>query len=325
MLDPARWRGSLRGMEKGFIRAAMAAIALASLAAWPAYAERVELEPASPWNVNYAENSCELRRVYEHDGKQAFLYLRQYAPGVRFELIAGSSDFGFLHTPSRMSRRNSGSKQPEVRTMWVPDSEATEIKSPLFLELGDGGRALATFGSLRADKSEEEPANSSDEEIREWVGESRNAREKAITGFQLDGVFDKDLHFKTGSLHGAMEAMRACTDELVGHWGLDAEVQRNLSRHARPVEMKEWAREIQLRYPVNMVRNRRQAALWTFLSISAEGRVTNCRILNEYNDPAFEEATCKGLEENGSFEPALDENGNPVESFYIMTVVYRIG
>ncbi len=303
----------------------MAAIALASLAASPAYAERVELEPASPWNVNYADSSCELRRVYEHDGKQAFLYLRQHAPATGFELIAGSSDFEFLHHPTRIARRNSATQQAQVRVMWVPDSEATEIKSPLFLELGDGGRALATFGNLRPARPNDEQAESSEDERPEWNVESQIAREREITGFELNGVFDKDLYFKTGSLYGPMEAMRDCTVELVGHWGLDVDVQRKLSRRAKPLDMKVWARALQRRYPVNMVREGRQAALVTFLSISAEGQVTNCRVLNEYNEPEFEEVACQGLEDYGRFEPALDENGDPVESFYITTVQYRIG
>lgn len=305
----------------------MAAIALALFPASPAYAERVELEPASPWNVNYAENSCELRRVYEHDGKQAFLYLRQYGPAHIYEIIAGSSDFSFLHTPTRMPRRNSGSKQRDVYAMWEPDGTLTQIKSPMFIELADGGRALVFVGNIETASVADviELTGSQALEVPQGKEELRHSREKEITGFLLEGVFYDNLYFRTGSLQGPMEAMRACTDDLVGHWGLDVDVQRKLSRRAKPLDIKVWARELQRRYPVNMVRDGRQATLVTFLLISAEGRVTNCRVLNEYNKRAFEEVACRALEDYGRFEPALDEHGNPVESFYITTLAYRIG
>jgi hypothetical protein len=90
-------------------------VALA-LSAAPASAqtggEALQMAPASDWVMDYAADSCALRRAFEADGQRALLEMRQFGPGETFQVTVGSD------TLSRTSRK------PRVR--FEPDSELVD-------------------------------------------------------------------------------------------------------------------------------------------------------------------------------------------------------
>jgi len=55
--------------------------------------ERAQMAPASPWSIDYAQDSCALRRSFAAGSNQMFLELRQFGPSASFEVTVASSTF----------------------------------------------------------------------------------------------------------------------------------------------------------------------------------------------------------------------------------------
>ncbi len=58
-----------------------------------ASAEPLTMEPKSPWVLDYAEDSCALRRTFQHEGRETELEMRSFGPGEDMQFIVISKDF----------------------------------------------------------------------------------------------------------------------------------------------------------------------------------------------------------------------------------------
>jgi hypothetical protein len=45
----------------------------------------------------------------------------------------------------------------------------------------------------------------------------------------------------------------------------------------------------------------------------------------QYNEHAFERVACEKLMRYALFAPALDKDGRPIASFYLVTIQYQLG
>ncbi len=276
--------------------------------------EPVRLAPASNWNLDYSEDSCALRRLFGEEGQRVFLEMRQFGPSSELVTTISSADF------DRRSRMNSFS------IMFAPDDAPVDDISPMGIEsetFGEG--ALFTTSLLRHQQRELADALIRSQQIALAVTEERrDAREAEIEGMQVSGLFRQSVYLQTGSLHPAMIGMRACIDELLGHWGIDADAHRTLLRPVQSVNQDQWARELINRYPTTQLMRGDQAYVRIRLNVSVEGRATECAVQSRFNDERFDELACELLMEHSRFEPALDGNGAPIPSFWQTAVIYRI-
>nr|WP_298899146.1 hypothetical protein [uncultured Altererythrobacter sp.] len=147
--------------------------------------------------------------------------------------------------------------------------------------------------------------------------------------FALSEIESKELPltvtraFKTDfqiplDLREPMAVMSECIDTLVSSWGLDPDVERNLSR--RVIEPKSY------RFMTSILRNMPigppQTTSRTFsirLIVGAEGTPTGCVLLDEFRGSEFEEFACEQAQKHARFEPALDKDGNAVPTYAIVT------
>jgi TonB family protein len=120
-----------------------------------------------------------------------------------------------------------------------------------------------------------------------------------------------------------MAAMRTCLDELLEHWGLDAAIQRTLSRSAHPVDQMGWARRVQASYPPELLRAGRSGVVNIRLIIGADGKPVSCMSNKDSPDRAFEEHACETTMRAARFEPALDASGAPVASYFTTVIAYQ--
>lgn len=147
--------------------------------------------------------------------------------------------------------------------------------------------------------------------------------EAAVTQVRL--VWGRNrVVINTGSLGKPFAAMRSCTDALLKAWGLDPAVQNTLTRWAQPVNLPAMVHSIQAVYPGSMASQGKQGRVNFRAIVNAQGVVTRCDTLRSYNDPAFDKLACNVVRRT-KFEPALDKDGKPADSFYNQTVVYSIG
>lgn len=289
--------------------------ALPLLASQPALAddEVNALGPASPWVMDYAADSCSLRREFGTGDDRVILKLEQFAPD-RDEMqitVAG---------PNMRWRNPNAPGSPTIR--FIPDVEPIETGTPLNVAMADDWKGIVFFSSLMI-----APATASGLEggaLQAFLaGFDRPARERGITAIEIRNGLVDDLQLQTGSLASPMGAMRTCLDELVTHWGLDAEVQRTLRQRVEPLDFDTWGTAIWRSYPRAMWQRGQQALLRIRLSITAEGDPSGCFTQLRVGEEDFERRACEILMARARFSPAIDAQGNAIASYYLMILSYR--
>ena len=281
--------------------AALALLALPTAAEAQRATEPLVFTPDGAWAADYAEDSCALRRTFAAGDQSAIFELRQFSPSSALRIMVLSSTL----TPGRAS--------PRVR--FLPDEEDFQPGALLLL----GGRDLRGFmfyGSLNGPLSTTPGSD--------WTNAEQEAREREIIGFSVHAMFDREIVLQTGSLLVPMNAMRACLDELLTHWGLDPEQQYNLSQPATLVNAMSWGQAVQESLSAGMVRSGRNEALNIRLMVDADGRPTSCSVQLPTAHQSFDEAACDISMRRARFKPALDAAGNPVASYHTSFFIVSI-
>ena len=275
--------------------------------AWPlnARAEVRALEPSSGWIVDYADDSCALRRTFGEASGLVWLELRQFAPGDEFLVTVGSAAF-------RAQKR-------VPRSRFDPDGPLRAQPLAAYGHYRSDVRGLSFPDSLRPVMRGETP-----ESLLPWSNEERDAREKSVTGLYVEESLERGVLLQTGELHKPMTAMRACLDDLLTHWGIDAEADRHLSIRAKPRNQARWARPIQNRFPTGLLYVGSSSRVTFRLLIDVTGKPEACRVLRPVTDERYQESICGILLDQAEYEPALDAAGSPVKSYHLLNVVYAV-
>lgn len=334
----------------------LAALAAISVVASSASAQdRIELEPYSDWVLNYDDDSCALQRQFGEEGQQVYLELRQFGPQTDLQVIIASPDFdrrtgGFevAFEPLEVELREIErfdfdiGEDYEGKLFGYAIGPAPEMMTALsaFVEsaptLSAEQKELVRRGIVAEPGSRESARLARDGDYRIAMQRARRGFEQtgvfhdlrarsegSITGIHVNNAFDEAVFLRTGELHAPMEAMRSCLDELLTHWGIDAEAHQSLSRQVEPVDFRNWARRVQEHYPYQMLSRGMQGYLRTRLEVSTDGEVTGCHLQTEVNNDEFERVACDNLM-RAKFDPALDAQGQPIDSYYLISVVYML-
>ncbi|WP_299328915.1 energy transducer TonB [Parasphingopyxis sp.] len=293
--------------------------ALASLSgALPAFAqEPLRLEGASPWNIHYADDSCQLARVFGEGEDRATLVMRQYAPGDSFSLIVAGRPFRPTRTDTVASVRLGS--EIAVQEMRYLRGTVGEDRALIFF-------TEALLRPLTDAEREEWTRLIEDEQGHLFDRPVATDDEIAAIDFiEIDTRLGPPVRLVTGSMAPAFEALNACTEELLTHWdwGLDVERHRGISQAARPLGSPgRWVTPSD--YPRPAIRSGAQAIVNFRLLVDTDGRVAGCHIQQSIGDEAFDRAVCRALTNRAEFSPALDAEGQPMASYYMSRVVFTI-
>jgi hypothetical protein len=289
-----------------------AIVALAFASAGPARAKELVLEPSSAWNIDYAADSCALRRTFGDGPQKTTLEMRRFAPdNVMQTTVAtaasrmGSGTFSYRLDPDKKNRSPGfwhhlifdQGQQGVIFGMAFEDAPMKGLHAEDFIK---HAQLLASQDFL------DREAKAADE----------------VSSITLAGAFSNVLVLKAGSLKAPLMAMRDCIEELRRHWGVDLGVQAKLARPAVPVNRTSVDRMMD--YPPKMLAKGMPGIVNVRLAIDERGNVTNCFIQMPLADPAFEKGTCADLQHALDFEPALDQNGKPVASYWVTMVDFRV-
>jgi hypothetical protein len=292
------------------LSAALAFLGLAATA--PAQAKELVLAPSSPWNIDYATDSCALRRTFGEGEQKTLLEMRRFAPDNVLQTTVASG----------AARLGSGS----FNYRFDPDKKQ---RSPHFWHHlhFDGGQQGVIFGLAL----EEAPLDGlhADDLIKheqllashEFLDREAQTADR-IASISIAGAFTNVFVLKTGSLKAPLLAMRTCTDELRRHWGIDVDAQAKLTRPAVPINRASVRKMMD--YPPKMLARGMPGLVNLRLAIDERGNITGCFIQMPLSDPAFEKSACADLEHALDFEPALDQSGKPVASYWVTVVDFRI-
>jgi TonB family protein len=271
------------------------------------------LKPVSQWQVDYADESCQLARAFGQGNQKVILILYQLAPGDWFKLtLIGSS-----LKPAEFARQKG-------RLQFGP----IEAESEITVVEGESGpdRLLIIEGTERLAplSDEEKKANASADRRGTYhrVPPIGLEREKAATWFALENIMKFDLVLETGPMDAAMTIMRDCTWNLVESWGLDVAQQMALQRMGYPKGDRTWFNADD--YPKSMVASNKEGIVNFRLMIDPTGKPDSCHIQVSTRPKAFDDVVCRGMMKRARFHPALDAEGKPVRSFYQNTIRFYL-
>lgn len=246
------------------------------------------LEPSDKWVVNYAESMCTAERPLA-DGTALF--------GFRPSGIAGQSAMLVLGLPPGEDRR--------VR----------RFKGSLMIE--DGGEPIdlnVTAYSLR---------NGSMRLATMTVDKAAMDRLRVAKSLRVPVAEDRQIAVAPGNLGQALAALDACSDDLAVSLGADPALL------AAAVERPRVAGDItrffgRENYPVSAMSSGAEGRAVAFVEIDATGNPVSCTIATSTKNAELDAATCRGAMQS-RYTPAKDAAGNPLRSWFTLSVVWQIG
>lgn len=304
--------------------ALLAAAITLGLTAPPAFAQEAEMQVftrSGSWSLDAGEDSCRLARNFSNGDAQIALALeRNRADNVARLVLVGDAI-----RPFRNADRIGYRFAPEEHERAAMYLRAETSEGEGWYNLGNvfiGPDPLAMMAS-GAEAPEAAPHAGEAFVVPPYNRGAEAAYAAGITAIELTDGLTTPLRLETGSLGAPIEALQACMDDLLGHWGLDWEKHRTLSRRAAPVgEAWEWIGS-------NVVgfRDFRQFAGGRNpfrVMIDAEGRPTSCTPHWPSLTERQNEQICEGIMQNGRFTPALDAEGQPIASYWMVDYMFGL-
>lgn len=301
-------------------RAAATAVLVAMLVSPAPAAARAPtlLAPVTPWNLHYADQSCQLLRSFGDPAKPTTMVLERispdsslslmiFGPGLRARMDSGTARAAFLpHAKHRFESANVAetvdTKQSAI--VWTNVDLLPGWEDECFSRKPAGERPVRDLARETARRTlEAEMA-------------------KAVTGLEITEPGGRKVILQTGSLGRASAMMRECAREQLKNWGIDPDTQDKIARDA--VSTKSLADYLDWRdYPVRAIFNGNEAVVRARLNVGADGLVTRCTSLTAYRPPEFAEVVCKNLSK-AKFLPAELADGTKVPTYVVTSVRFRI-
>ncbi|MEE4318084.1 MAG: energy transducer TonB [Erythrobacter sp.] len=283
----------------------------AALAAVPASAEVVEIAPSSPWNVDFADEKCRLARLFGEGENRHLVFIEQYWPSSEFGLTAAGPAFERFRSrqPAELGFYDGERQRTEPFTGTVEGFGSAVIYSSAALPTAEA--------AAEADGGEEDDDGATTRFAQLDTAQAARARYLSLK------QRGDEIRLQTGPLEEAFAVLNQCTAGLLAEWGLDFEEQRRASRMPQWTNMDGVARRIQDAYPAR-ARNRGEQGLMRMrVIVSPEGTVESCAIIKETETERLESPAC-GAMQNARFTPALDAAGQPMRSYYVTRITYRM-
>lgn len=271
--------------------------------------DQLPLQPSSHWTMHYEDDSCVLMRSFGTKDQRVTIAMSRFDPSDYFRLTISGKPVRLRRTslPLQLQFGTDGGRQElDYFIGNVGDKPALVGKTALRIAPPtDQEQKLIEAAKL----SQERPA------IKP-ISSERYAATKSLV-ITLPQRFSMILN--TGPLSKPFSAMDKCIDNLLTKWGIDVDKHKNLSR---PVRMT--SKSPNIAYPTEMLRIGQPALVEFRLSISAEGRVTDCHIQETTRAKEFDNAICRNFKRKAQFDPALDAAGNPIASYWQNSVRFQI-
>ena len=282
------------------------------LAAVPVRAEPAAplvLKPSSPWNVDYAPDSCRLVRLFGEGKDQHYLAFQQYSPAKVFGLtIAGPGFKKFRSLEKTMINFH--------------EAQAPRESLPFTGTIGEFGPGVI-YVNFGIEEEPEQPEADPPKAPGPGVPALDLEQGKQVQFVTLRQG-KHEVRLETGRLDQAFAVLNQCTLDLVRDWGLDPE--RHVTAQTRPFWNNQdvIVRRIQREYPAEAARIGEQGIMRMRVIVSAEGTVESCKILKSTQTEELESPACKMMK-NATFDPALDAAGVPFRSYFVTSLTYKLG
>jgi TonB family protein len=263
-------------------------------------AKAVRLAPISPWVVDYDDNKCSLLRTFGSEEDKHILMLDQGAPDSSILMgMAGSAVKPFQRTG-------------RIHLGTFADKPLELVKNPSYGDLELYGPAVMLSIFMREG---------------EWEPGARvqpSKAQEAAAG--VDRIVirrgSKILSYETGNLKEPFVVMHDCLTNLLTSWGLDAAEHAHYTPPALTNE-NAVARKLFETYPPDALEAGEQGSFRVRLIVEKDGSISDCFVEEATKVDDLRPAVCKEMLRS-KFVPALGVDGQPIRSFYVTMITYRV-
>lgn len=260
----------------------------AMLAGQAGGADAPPLKPIGTWNVEYADTMCVISRRYGDAGAPITVGFKPTPFSDILQAVV-------LGTPRQLGRQG----RVEV-VLAAPGRDLGEKLRGERLRYPKGDRAILVYDISR--------------ETLEALPGAPQLTIRATDGPPLTVALTMG--------RATLAALRTCEADLMQHLGYDPAKIAAIVTPARGASPVEWITYDD--YPVSALNDGRQGTSYIAWTISTEGRMTDCKVLQSSGTPALDEAACTAILKRGRAQPALDAAGKPVESFSTRRVRWQL-
>jgi protein TonB len=96
------------------------------------------------------------------------------------------------------------------------------------------------------------------------------------------------------------------------------------ARGVRTKGERGWSARIQEDYPTRALREEVEGTVGVRVTVTADGRATGCTVTASSGNSDLDSGACRSLERYGRFEPALDDDGNPISGSWSTRISYKL-
>lgn len=286
-----------------------------------AASQPVTLQPSSPWDVDYAPNSCRLIRVFGEGKTETKLAFESAAPGDIDLMIFGRP----LATSSERVQARLlpvGGKPFDGRTAETVTKDVPAILwprvplQPAELLVEDEQRSA----EYRRHPNIRPPAVPLAQQAARRAATQKFADE--VTAIEIDVRRNRPVILETGSLGQAMKAFDECGRASLRDWGVDPNVEDKIVRPVWTMNGNAWLYASD--YPPDMLTAGKESVVSVRLLIDATGKITNCTPLSHFTEQEFNQISCRNIIARARFEPAELADRTKVPSYMTRRIVFQI-
>lgn len=246
------------------------------------------LSPAGGWTINKAPNICIVKRQFG-EGKDAILF--KIGMGLSYY-------FQDMEVSGVMLPRNTLLKS--IKLIQNDNIESEEFEINFF-------------------RLKERPKNG----VR-WYSSPNIYFGKSDTDQNLEVFVNEKAHFKLmlGNMNKAITALEKCQDKLYEKWGINAQRQRQLQQLPTPANNPDdWLKDIEYidSYRHGIVKR----IIGIKVDVDAAGNAGKCVAVLPTSAKSLNKATCKAIDKNARFNPAIGPDGKDSAGTFFYRVVWE--
>jgi hypothetical protein len=280
-------------------------------------------KPSGQWSADFGDDYCRVARNFSDGSDEIAIAFERTQPTTFTKLLILGNDVRLFRSATSMGYRYLPSGDNREAIFVRSDVDGNQY---LTLDGVNMGPNLGGFFGPPPAADEGEDAGAAPGPMAPgtpfYNAEIEMNYAEGITGLALTSGLVKPISIETGSLKNVVEIMQICSYDLLTFWGLDAEKHKTQSRTVVPTEgtslpqgtigFQDFAR---LSGGKNQIR----------LLIDTEGKPVSCDV----QAPSLAEDTnkkvCDHLMGNARFMPALDAEGEPMNSYWMSSPLFMFG
>ena len=288
------------------------AAALAAGLVWaPLHAKGpVTLQPVSEWEMgDPSPDGCTVVRFFGSEENVHVLRLQQNYPSTGMEFWAAGPAF-----------RNFTIFEG-VKLQLREDGRKATLRPVAGMLPGFGKAVIGTMSQNQITGEPDAPRATEDSRAKGamMLDPERGASAEFVS---LQRGSDPAVRLETGGLEVPFAMLNRCTQDLLAQWGLDPDKHRTASRGVNWRNQTAITRKVLGSYREAGLATGERGRINVRLIVDETGKVRDCTVLKSAATEKLNSPVCKIMAE-AQFDPALDAEGRPFDSFYATAVTYQ--